>query len=443
MACRVIVFIAPGASSHWKMEAALSASGVEVTPAQSAEQVLELIDRFSPLCAVLLCGTTINDEAVRLSEQVHQVDRHCPIVILIPTISTEMALRAMRAGISDVLYENESPTLLADAVRSLIHKTWPLLTSPERCSALICDGRLIGHSAAINRVREQIARISASEANVLITGESGTGKELAAELIHRNSTRKGPLVTVNCAAVPETLVESELFGHERGAFTGATTTRNGKLEYAHGGTLFLDEVGDMSLLAQAKMLRAVESRVVQRLGSNVDIAVHVRLLAATNQDLEQLTREKKFRQDLYYRLNVIRLSLPPLRDRLEDIPDLTEHILCELSSRHNGPLRRIESDVVRRLQMHQWPGNVRELRNILECILVQSSGRSIGYSDIPDHIRQALRSSCSYYGDERSRILSALNSAQWNRSKAAEILSCSRMTLYRKMVKFALPSRRN
>jgi DNA-binding NtrC family response regulator len=443
MACRVIIFTLPGVPITLNLGTALSACGMEPIAAYSEEQVLEFTNRFSPLCTIILCSTVVNDEIAQLTEHVHQVDRHCPVVVLTSMMSTEMALRAMRAGISDLLDIGDSPRKIASALRSLSHRYWPLLPSFPTSSQLIGGAELIGHSTAIGQVRDQIARVAASDANVLITGESGTGKELAAQLIHRNSARKGPLVAVNCAAVPESLLESELFGPERGAFTGATMTRDGKLEHAHGGTLFLDEIGDMSLLAQAKMLRAVENRVVQRLGSNVDIPVQVRLLAATNQDLEELIREKKFRRDLYYRLNVVRLALPALRDRIEDIPDLTEHILCELTLRKNGPLRRIESDVVRRLQMHQWPGNIRELRNVLECILVHSSARSIGFSDVPDHIRQTLRSSCSCYGDERSKILRALNSAQWNRSKAAEILRCSRMTLYRKMVKFAVPSQPN
>jgi len=275
---------------------------------------------------------------------------------------------------------------------------------------------------------------------VLITGETGTGKELAAQLIHRNSRRSArPFVAINCAAVPDTLLESELFGHERGAFTGAHVSREGKLQHASGGALFLDEIGDMSLVAQAKILRAVESRVVQRLGSNQDTPVQVRVLAATNQDLETLTREKKFREDLYFRLNVVRLALPPLRERLEDIPELVEHTMRDLQQRHQGPVRRIEDDLVRRLQTYHWPGNVRELRNLLESMVVLSASRSVGVSDLPSHVKHTLRSSAPGHGDERSRIIGALTSTDWNRNKAAAILSCSRMTLYRKMVKYSIP----
>jgi DNA-binding NtrC family response regulator len=311
-----------------------------------------------------------------------------------------------------------------------------IILTPLQPTTLIDGSRLVGHSLLITSVRKQIAQIAGTDANVLITGESGTGKDVAATLIHRNSRASDrPLVAVNCAAVPDSLLESELFGHERGAFTGATATRQGKLQHASGGTLFLDEVGDMPLLAQAKILRAIEAKVIQRLGSNIDIPLSIRLIAATNQDLEILVQEKKFRQDLYFRLNVIRLHLPSLRERSEDIPELSEHILQEFSEQQRRPPCRIDRDLMKCLQTHDWPGNVRELRNVIECLLVYSSSHCVGISDLPEHVRRTLRSG---HDDQRSRIVGALNSTDWNRSKAAEILQCSRMTLYRKMVKFSV-----
>jgi DNA-binding NtrC family response regulator len=291
-------------------------------------------------------------------------------------------------------------------------------------------------------VRDNVAKVAASDANVLITGESGTGKELAAELIHRNSRRRAkPFVSINCAAIPDALLESELFGYERGAFTGAQTSRDGKLQLAAGGTLFLDEIGDMTLSSQAKILRALETRVIQKLGSNVSTPIHLRLIAATNQDLERLTTEKKFRQDLYFRLNVVRIHLPPLRDRLEDIPELTNQILDDLSGRESY-VRRIEGDVLRRLQMHDWPGNIRELRNVIQSILVFSAARSISIADVSLETRKRLRVVSPHSESERSKILSALSSADWNRGEAARILQCSRMTLYRKMAKYSITTRR-
>jgi DNA-binding NtrC family response regulator len=345
----------------------------------------------------------------------------------------------MRAGASDLLESSAPSQAIRRALQSLSGTSQTGLTCHNQTSQLSGSSRMVGQSAAIAQVRSQIALISGSDANVLITGESGTGKELAAELIHRNSPASArPFVAINCAAIPEALFESELFGFERGAFTGASMARKGKLQQASGGTLFLDEVGDMSLAAQAKILRAVENRVVQRLGSNVDIPIQIRLLAATNQDLALLTREKKFRPDLYFRLNVVRIDMPPLRERIEDIPPLTEHILVELSQKQNKSVRRIEGDLLRLLQMYDWPGNIRELRNVLESILVFAPSRSIGLSDVPAHIRHTLSSSSRCYDADRSKILAALNSADWNRGKAARILQCSRMTLYRKMVKLSL-----
>jgi DNA-binding NtrC family response regulator len=444
VACRAFIFALPGASVRDSVGTALNACGIEATSVTSEGQVLELTSRYAPECAIIVFSPCVNDEIPRLAEQVRHVDRNCPVVVLTSSVSTEGALRAMRAGISDLFEIGDSPARIASSLQTLLRRYSTSLPVPLTASHLIERSKLVGRGSAMTRVRDQIARVAESNANVLITGETGTGKELAAELIHDNSkVKKGRFVAINCAAVPETLLESELFGYERGAFTGAATAREGKLQHAAGGTLFLDEIGDMSLLAQAKILRAVESRVVQRLGSNVDTPVQLRLLAATNQDLEQLTREKKFRQDLYYRLSVVRLDLPPLRDRVEDIPDLAQHILTELTEKKNETARRLECEVVRRFQMHSWPGNIRELRNVLECILVYSSSRSIGLCDVPEHVRRMLSSSSSAYGDERSKILRALNSAQWNRNKTAEILRCSRMTLYRKMVKFSVPSQPN
>jgi DNA-binding NtrC family response regulator len=428
---------APGLSE------ALSLSGSKALSVHCEAELLRLVDCLSPDCHVLLMAPELKSSTAQLVEQIRLIDHRCPLLILTSPISKEDAICAMRAGVSDLLDLDAPADQISAALRGLAHhneESWPRQNSH---GPLIAGELMVGSSLSAVRIRNQIARVAATDANVLVTGESGTGKELVAELIHRNSRRSAHrFVAVNCAAVPDALLESELFGHRRGAFTGADTGRDGKLQHASGGTLFLDEIGDMSLIAQAKILRAVESRVVQKLGSNADTPVDVRLVAATNQDLDVLTREKKFRQDLYFRLNVVRLALPPLRERSDDIPELAEHVVRELSERQKAPVRRIESDVIRRLQSYDWPGNVRELRNVLESILVFSSSRSIGLSDVPAHIRKTWRSNTAGYGDERSRVLTALSSADWNRNKAAKILCCSRMTLYRKMAKYSIPPER-
>jgi DNA-binding NtrC family response regulator len=419
---------------------ALGACGCEILPAISEAQLLDEVDRYSPECAVVLASAIAGPDTMRIAEQVRRIDQRCPLVILTSSISAETAICAMRAGVSDVLERNAPKEKIIASLKTLTGRRHDQELPHPDGHDLIGGRQIAGGGAAMRRIRAQIARVSAAHVSVLITGETGTGKELVAQLIHRNSRCSGrAFVAINCAAVPDTLIESELFGHERGAFTGASVSREGKLQHASGGTLFLDEIGDMSLIAQAKILRAIESRMVQRLGSNLDTPVNVRLIAATNQDLEGLTREKKFREDLYFRLNVVRLELPPLRERLEDIPELVELIVAELSQRHNGRVRRVEDDFIRRLQRYPWPGNVRELRNVLESVLVFSSARSLGVSDLPEHILHTPRSSAPGYGGERSKIIAALNSSNGNRNKAAEILCCSRMTLYRKMVKYSIP----
>jgi DNA-binding NtrC family response regulator len=439
VAHRVAVLVQPGGLLPRALSEALKVCSLEVSTADSREQLLRIVDSLSPDCAVILCSATVDNETLEMTRQVRRLDRQCPLLVFASEISGDSAVRAMRAGASDLREDNAGSETLVAALKSLFERFAPIIASQSTQPCLIDGQRLVGSSPAIGRVRAQIAQVAGSGANVLITGESGTGKELAAELIHRNSpVWQCPFVAVNCAAVPEALLESELFGHERGAFTGASMARPGKLQHASGGTLFLDEVGDMSLLAQAKILRVIETRVVQRLGSNVETPVQIRLLAATNQDLNLLAREKKFRQDLFFRLNVVRLNLPPLRERREDIPDLAEHILRDLADKQHKPACHLATDVLYRLKMYDWPGNVRELRNVLECILVFSSSRSIGISDVPEHVRHTLRSPSSSVGEERSKILCALNSADWNRSKAAQILHCSRMTLYRKMEKFSV-----
>jgi len=423
-----------------RLSEALKVCGCEVVLACSEAQLLESVDRLSPECIVVLSSGSMDPAAIRVAKHVRSISHSCPLVVMTTGISAETAICAMRAGVSDVLEQDAPREKIVATLRSLSGQH-PEREQPDAEGRNLLDGgRLAGSGALMQQVRSQIARIAVADVSVLITGETGTGKELAAQLIHRNSRRSArPFVAINCAAVPDTLLESELFGHERGAFTGAHVSREGKLQHASGGVLFLDEIGDMSLVAQAKILRAVESRVVQRLGSNQDTPVQVRVLAATNQDLETLTREKKFREDLYFRLNVVRLALPPLRERLEDIPELVEHTMRDLQQRHQGPVRRIEDDLVRRLQTYHWPGNVRELRNLLESMVVLSSSRSVGVSDLPSHVKHTLRSCGPGQGDERSRIIGALTSTDWNRNKAAAILCCSRMTLYRKMVKYSIP----
>jgi two-component system response regulator HydG/two-component system response regulator AtoC len=299
-------------------------------------------------------------------------------------------------------------------------------------------GAIVGCSAALDRIRTQIARIAPTRVPVLITGETGTGKELVAAAIHHVSHRaRDRFLCLNCAALPDTLIESELFGYERGAFTGAYESRAGLLRSCDGGTLFLDEVGDLSLQAQAKLLRVIEVKQVPRLGDARTWPVDFRVVAATNRDLGEMTRDGLFRKDLFYRLNVARIQIPPLRERPDDVAPLIEHCIAQLNQEFNGSIHGLSPEAARLLQTYSWPGNVRELRNILESAFVTCAGAFIDVPDLPAHLRppDGGPRSC---GDERERLLEALSAVNWNKSKAASLLKWSRMTLYRKLAKYAL-----
>jgi two-component system response regulator HydG/two-component system response regulator AtoC len=293
-------------------------------------------------------------------------------------------------------------------------------------------------------VKAYVLRVASSESNVLITGETGTGKELVAELIHENGARRQkPLLRINCPAIPETLVESELFGYEKGAFTGAESHKEGMLKAASGGTIFFDEIGDLSPPAQAKILRLVETKEIHRLGSSRSVPIDVRILAATNYDIDRLADEGRFRRDLYFRLNVERIHLPPLRDRKEDIPLLLHHYTQEFNRLRERQVEGFSDDALDRLLHYDWPGNVRELRNLIETCFPTVTSRRILLSDMPEHFRRRLERVEDRAGNERERLLSMLTATKWNKSDAALRLNWSRMTLYRKMAKYCIPNWKN
>jgi transcriptional regulator with PAS, ATPase and Fis domain len=299
---------------------------------------------------------------------------------------------------------------------------------------------LVGRSPAIDAVRTFVAQAARTEANVLITGETGTGKEHVARLIHGHSSRRTkPLAIINCAAIPDGLLESELFGYERGAFTGAGSRYEGRLRSAHAGTTFLDEIGDMSLAGQAKLLRVIETKEIQRLGRAGVITADIRIIAATNGDLERMIVEGKFRADLYYRLAVARVRLPALRERPEDIAVLAQHYVDHYSRQFGRHGVTFTPAVLRVLWRYTWPGNVRELRNIVEAVFVAGPPQAIDSADLPSWFPQHLP-----HGDrscaEREALLLALSATKSNKSKAAQHLNVSRMTLYRRLAKYQLTS---
>jgi len=310
---------------------------------------------------------------------------------------------------------------------------------PRSSASLIQGERIVGESPCIDRIKSYLLNVASTDSNFLITGETGTGKELVARLVHENSPRRQrPFVCINCTAIPDGLLESELFGFERGAFTGAYTLREGKLKAAEGGTVFFDEVGDMTPFAQAKILRTIESKEVERLGGTKSVAINVRIIAATNQELERSVAEGKFRKDLYFRLNVARVHMPPLRERKEDIPRLLRHYLGEYNRSHGRDVKGFTDEALECLLRYDWPGNVRELKNLIEAIFVNLPSGRLSFLDLPEIFRKGLEGIVGLPLPEQERLLSALLSTNWNKSKAAQKLHWSRMTVYRKMAKYHL-----
>lgn len=283
---------------------------------------------------------------------------------------------------------------------------------------------------------EKVAR---TDSTVLITGETGTGKDLIAHHVHSHSQRaSADMLCINCAAMPDSLVESELFGYERGAFTGAQSAYPGKLKLADKGTVLLDEVGELSLPAQAKLLRAIENQEIFRLGARRSEPVDVRIIASTNQDLEAMVADKRFRADLFYRLNVARIHVPPLRQRHEDIPLLCAHYLVEMGRRNGVQVDGISPEALHCLMHYAWPGNVRELKNMVEAILIDPPCGCVQPRDLPPNLQRCLETLDDHAPDERERIMAALFATRWNKCRAAEHLHWSRMTLYRKISKYQI-----
>ena len=379
----------------------------------------------------------------------------CPPVIMLTAFgSVGNAVEAMKAGAWDYLTKpTDNDELLAVVQKAYDHAR---LTRENRDLkkqiGQLRDTRLIGDSPAMRRVVELIEQVGPSEANVLILGESGTGKELVAQLLHEHSLRReGALVKVNCAALPETLLESELFGYVRGAFTGATQDKPGRFQLAAGGTLFLDEIGELPMTLQAKILRALQERIVEPLGGVTPVSVDVRFIAATNRDLPAMIAEGKFREDLYYRLNVLEIRIPPLRERSEDIPLLTDHLLAKLCRKNNRPVRSVSRDFLDALSRHEWRGNVRELENVLERSLILCRGDVLDVRDLPEHLLSPARTPATssvtapaenpLEAAERHALEETLRKYAGHRERTAQALGISRRTLQYRLKKYGLTTR--
>ena len=382
------------------------------------------------------------DAGLELARQIRLGHSTLAIILLAHPSSEALAIAALKAGVDDYF---PSPFDLNALQASIAHWFPPSLARRhDTAGARGTVGGphapvMIGDSPAMRAMRASLATVAATESTVLITGETGTGKELVAQYLHRHSSRRAqPLVCINCAAIPDSLLESELFGYERGAFTGAQTPKVGQLQLANGGTVFLDEIGDMSLYAQAKILRVLESREVMRLGGTRPLPLDVRVIAATNRDLQHLVQQDTFRADLYFRLHVVHFPLPPLRERPDDIPALLTHYLRERTEQTGRVIEGFTDEAMAALCRYAWPGNVRELKHLVESTLLTASAARITVTDLPAALRHSKPEELQEPQDERERVLWALRTTHWHRSMAAQKLHWSRMTLYRKMVKYRI-----
>ncbi|MEQ8787266.1 MAG: sigma-54 dependent transcriptional regulator [Pirellulaceae bacterium] len=373
-----------------------------------------------------------------------------PFIMVTAFGDVESAVEAMKLGAEDYLSKPINPDELLILVKKCIEarrKDDTIAHLQERLDERFGFERVVGNHRSVLQLFEQARRAAKVDSTVLITGESGTGKELIAAAVHQNSPRRtGSFVTINMAAVPEHLVESELFGHVKGAFTGATSPRIGRFEAADGGTLFIDEIGDFALASQAKLLRVLENRTVTPIGSNNDTQVDVRVVAATSRDLEQMVQDGDFREDLYYRLNVVSLRLPPLRERREDIPLLIDHFIRELCAASERPPIKVDSELMRFLETYEWPGNVRQLKNTLESMVVLATGDSLTMRDLPatldnmssDGADVDIPAGTTLEELERAAVEQTLADCGGNRTRAARSLGISVRTLQRKLKAWGL-----
>jgi two-component system nitrogen regulation response regulator NtrX len=413
--------------------------GYDTITAASGEEAVPLAKEVNPdivLLDIWLAGM----DGVQTLQALREFNRDLPVIIISGHASIELAVKATRIGAYDILEKPLSMEKVLLTVYRAIEKRNLERENRALRENLLQRCRMVGDSPKMQQLREQIKMAAMSNSRVLILGESGSGKELVAHLLHENSPRADkPFVEVNCAAIPQELIESELFGHEKGSFTGAFEMKRGKFEQASGGTLFLDEIGDMSLQTQAKVLRVMETQEFQRVGGNRNIKVDVRIISATNKDLAEEVKKENFREDLFFRLNVIPLRVPALRERPEDIPALVAYFLGIFAAESGQHQKDITPEAVGILQKYSWPGNIRELKNVLERLAIMTPSRVITPVDLfmPDATRadyfslNSLRDARDLF--ERDFIIRKLEENAWNISKTAELLDIERSNLHRKI----------
>ncbi len=417
-----------------------AAEGYRVQALASAREALEDLqkDEFDlALIDIKMPGM----DGMELQQRLQAVDPGLLIIIMTGYASVETAVQALKRGAYDYITKPFDPDELLHLVsNALDHRRTKreVVRLQENLQEIFPQTELVGNSPAMKKVYEHIEMVASTDATVLITGESGTGKEVVARALHAASPRRHmPLVVIHCGALTETLLESELFGHERGAFTGAQYRKKGKFEVADGGTVFLDEVSDISLKTQTDLLRVLQEKEIVRVGGTQPLPVDFRCIAATNKDLDELVRQGTFRPDLFYRLNVFAIHLPPLRERREDIPALADHFLRKYATAMNRPVPRLSAPAVDLLLRYDWPGNVRELENAVERALVISRNPEIQPADFPFQLHPAEHHEARSLDDvERLHIERVLEETGWNLSRAARILEIDRTTLYNKLRRY-------
>jgi two-component system nitrogen regulation response regulator NtrX len=448
-----ILVVDDEASVRESLELILQFEGHEVLEAPDGARALEIAAEATPE-VVLLDIRMPGKSGLDVLREIKERHPDVTAVILSAQADLSTAVEAVKRGAFDFLQKPLDRDKLLLTVRNALRQR-ELADENRRLRDTIDERwRILGSSAALRRVLARLDRAAPTDAWVLITGETGTGKELVARRIHALSRRRdGPFVDVNCAAIPRDLVESELFGHEKGAFTGAQQQKKGKFELAHRGTLFLDEVGDMGLESQSKMLRVLEEKKIERVGGSTAIPVDVRVIAATNKDLELEVAEKRFREDLYFRLKVVEIQVPPLRERLEDLPVLAPAFVAEACRRNNLPVKRLTDEAIAALHRREWPGNVRELRNLMESVAILTPGSEIRAEDVAaagaprarsgdrevDEIFEAART----FEEFKDRIEAVflrqrLEANKGNVKKTAEQLGMVRSNFYKKIEKYGL-----
>lgn len=430
------------------LRAILEDEGFRVETAGSGEECLDrMAERDFDL--ILLDVWLPQMDGLQTLEAMHGLNKNCAVVIISGHGTIETAVRATKLGAFDFI---EKP-LSIDKTLLVVHNALKQKKLEEENETLrnqlFAEAVMIGNSVPMKALRQQIAYAAPTNGRILIYGENGTGKELVAKQIHRQSARwNKPFVEVNCAAIPEDLIESELFGHVKGAFTGATESKKGKLQLADEATLFLDEVGDMSLRTQSKVLRVLEEQRFHMVGSNEEVEVDVRVVAATNKNLEAEIERGNFREDLYYRLNVIPFQVPPLRERKEDVPVLVDHFVVRFSASYGRTPKEVTPDVMEKFQRYHWPGNIRELKNVIERLVIMIPGPRIDVYALPTNILESTALSGNPYENaslhqareqfEKEFILRKLIEHQGNVSKTAEAIKVERSNLYKKLKMYDL-----